>query len=124
MTSRFLSTMAALVFGVTLAFQAAAGTPVTDNGVTTIHLDQYNGYFAAEETLSGLEPGSYRFVITNKADKVVGWQLQNGQTHEQLDMFPLQAGETGVSEVEITADGFRYRCPINPTPWYEVGVSG
>jgi hypothetical protein len=124
MTSRLLSAMAALVFGITLAFQAAAATPVTENGVTTIHLDQYNGYFAAQETLSGLKAGNYRFVITNKANKVVGWQLQNGQTHEQLDMFPLQPGETGVSEVEITSDGFRYRCPINPTPWYEVGVSG
>ncbi len=124
MTPRFLSALATLVFAITLAFQAAAGTPVTENGVTTIHLDQYNGYFAAEETLAGLEPGNYRFVITNKADKVVGWQLQNGKTHEQLDMFPLQPGETGVSEVEITADGFRYRCPINPTPWYDVGVGG
>ena len=122
MTPRFLSVMAALMFGFTLALQAGAATPLTENGVTTIHLDQYNGYFAAEETLSGLKPGNYRFVITNKAEKVVGWQLQNSKTHEQLDMFPLQPGETGVSEVEITADGFRYRCPINPTPWYEAGV--
>lgn len=123
MTTRLTSTMVAVVFGITLAFQASAGTPVTEDGVTTIHLDQYNGYFAAKETLASLEPGNYRFVITNKAEKVVGWQLQNGQTHEQLDMFPLQPGEIGVSEVEITSDGFRYRCPINPTPWYEVGVS-
>ncbi len=112
------------LFTLVLTSALMAATPQTENGVTTIHLDQYNGYFAAEETLSGLQPGSYRFVITNKADKVVGWQIQNAASHEQLDMFPLQPGQTGTSEVEITADGFRYRCPINPTPWYEVGVSG
>lgn len=43
-----------------LVTAALAATPETKNGVTKIHLDQYNG--------------------------------------------------------------FRYRCPINPTPWYEVGV--
>lgn len=114
----------ASLFALLMASAVVADTPQTENGVTTIHLDQYNGYFAAEETLSGLQPGSYRFVITNKADKVVGWQIQNAASHEQLDMFPLQPGQTGTSEVEITGDGFRYRCPINPTPWYEVGVSG
>jgi len=124
MNRKTITMLAAALLATTMAFGALAGTPNTENGVTTIHLNQYNGYFAAEETLAGLEPGSYRFIITNKADKVVGWQLQNGQTHEQLDMFPLQPGETGTSEVEITADGFRYRCPINPTPWYEVGVGG
>lgn len=112
------------LFTLVLTSALMAATPQTENGVTTIHLDQYNGYFAATETLSGLQPGTYRFVITNKAGKVVGWQIQNAASHEQLDMFPLQPGQTRTSEVEITADGFRYRCPINPTPWYEVGVSG
>jgi len=100
-----------------------ADTPETVDGVTIIHLDQYNGYFAAQEALAGLKPGTYEFVITNKAGKTVGWQLQNAETHEQLDMFPLEPGQTRTSRVEITDDGFRYRCPINPTPWYEVGVS-
>jgi hypothetical protein len=40
-----------------------------------------------------------------------------------LDMFPLEPGETRTVRVEINESGFRYRCPINPTPWYEVGVS-
>ena len=122
---RNLISLAAVAFAALMfATAALAGTPETENGVTTIHLDQYNGYFAARETLAGLEPGTYEFVITNKAGKVVGWQVQNAATHEQLDMFPLQPGETGTSTVEITDDGFRYRCPINPTPWYEVGVGG
>ena len=124
MQRKFSLLLLIALFTLVLTSALMAATPRTENGVTTIHLDQYNGYFAAEETLSGLQPGSYRFVITNKADKVVGWQIQNAASHEQLDMFPLQPGQTGTSEVEITADGFRYRCPINPTPWYEVGVSG
>lgn len=89
----------------------------------TIHLDQYNGYFAAQETLAGLKPGEYEFVVTNKAGKMVGFELQDLVTKERLGMFPLQPGETGSAVVKISANGFRYRCPINPTPWYEVNVS-
>src|SRR3546814_647251 len=102
---------------------AAAATPTTVDGVTTIHLDQYNGYFAATETLAGLKPGKYRFVVTNKAGKLVGFQIQDGSSHQQLDMFPLEPGQTRESVVDIGEGGFRYRCPINPTPWYEVGVT-
>ena len=87
-----------------------------------IHLDEYNGYFAAKETLSGLKAGEYEFVVTNKADKVVGFQIQNFKTHERLDMFPLQPGETRTSRVTVTTDGVRYRCPINVTPWYDLDV--
>ncbi|WP_027858724.1 hypothetical protein [Marinobacterium jannaschii] len=87
-----------------------------------IHLDEYNGYFAAEETLAGLEPGEYTFVVTNKAKKVVGFLLQDAKTHERLEMFPLEPGESRSTTVEISSNGFRYRCPINPTPWYDVSV--
>ena len=90
---------------------------------TTIHLDEYNGYFAAKETLASLKPGEYKFVVTNKAKKVVGFLLQDGKTHERLDMFPLEPGETIETTVTISENGFRYRCPINPTPWYDVSVS-
>lgn len=100
-----------------------AAPPVTKDGVTIINLDEYNGYFAADETLAALKPGKYRINITNKADKLVGFLLQDGVTHEQLDMFPLEPGETRSTEVTITENGFRYRCPINPTPWYDVNVS-
>ena len=92
------------------------------DGVTTIHLNEYNGYFAADETLAGLKPGKYKFVITNKANKLVGFLLQDGVTHEKIDMFPLEPGESRTVSANITKNGFRYRCPINPTPWYEVGV--
>lgn len=99
---------------------AFAAPPVTQNGVTTIHLDQYGGYFSAKETLAGLKPGKYRFVVANKTNKVVGFQIQDYKTQQVLDMFPLDPGKTRISEVHITENGFRYRCPINPTPWYDV----
>jgi len=122
-TLRTLAFAAALALAAPLAFNAAhAATPASTDGVTVIHLDQYNGYFAAQETLAGLKPGKYRFVVTNKAGKMVGFQLQDGVSHAQLDMFPLEPGQTRESVVEIGASGFRYRCPINPTPWYEVNV--
>ncbi len=88
----------------------------------TIHLDQYNGYFSAKETLAGLQPGEYEFVVTNKAGKPVGFELRDLATNERLEIFPLKPGETRSAVVNITANGFRYRCPINPTPWYEVNV--
>jgi hypothetical protein len=90
------------------------------DGVTVIHLDEYNGYFAAEETLASLKAGDYEFVVTNKADKLVGFQLQELGSNKQLDMFPLEPGETRTSRVKISTAGVRYRCPINPTPWYDI----
>ena len=115
-----LIVLATLAAGV-VTHTAAAGTPVTRaDGVTVIHLDEYNGYFAAEETIAGLVAGEYEFVITNKADKLVGFQIQHLQTSETLDMFPIEPGETRTSRVTITTEGVRYRCPINPTAWYDL----
>lgn len=102
---------------------ASAAVPTTEHGVTTIHLDEYNGYFAAQETLVDLKPGEYEFVVSNKTDKVVGFWLQDAKTEAFLDKFPLEPGKTRKTRVKISENGFRYRCPINPTPWYEVGVS-
>ena len=104
-----------------VSYSAQAELPQTRaDGVTVIHLDEYNGYFAAEETIASLKPGDYEFVVTNKAGKLVGFQIQNFQTKATLDMFPLEPGETRISKVTITTDGVRYRCPINPTPWYDI----
>ena len=113
--------VAAIISSLFVAYIADAATPQTrEDGVTVIHLDEYNGYFAAEETIASLKAGEYEFVITNKADKLVGFQIQNFKTREALDMFPLEPGETKISRVTITTDGVRYRCPINPTPWYDI----
>jgi len=100
-----------------------AATPTTENGVTTIHLDEYNGYFAAQETLVSLKPGVYDFVVNNKAGKLVGFWLQDNVTKEFLFKSPLEEGKSLTARVTLTENGFRYRCPINPTAWYEVGVS-
>lgn len=117
-------TLAVLAFAFAFTGLASASTPVVDEeGVVHIHLEQYNGYFAAKETLAGLKPGVYEITVENKAGKLVGFQIQDAETHEGLDMFPLEPGESRTSRVTITENGFRYRCPINPTPWYEVGVS-
>ena len=100
-----------------------AAPPVSKDGITTINLIEYNGYFAADETLAALKPGKYRINVTNKADKLVGFLLQDGTTHQQLEMFPLEPGQSRSTVVTISENGFRYRCPINPTPWYDVSVS-
>lgn len=100
-----------------------AAPPVSKDGITTINLNEYNGYFAADETLAALKPGKYRINVTNKADKLVGFLLQDGTTHQQLEMFPLEPGQSRSTVVTINENGFRYRCPINPTPWYDVSVS-
>jgi len=119
------ATLSTLLLTLALAFsgQSLSATPKTQDGVTTIHLDQYNGYFSSRETLAGLKPGKYRIVIKNKAKKLVGFLLQDGVTHEKIDMFPLEPGESRTVTANFSENGFRYRCPINPTPWYDVGVS-
>ena len=113
----------ALVLILSISTSALAGTPQTrPDGVTEIHLDEYNGYFAAEETVAGLKAGQYEFIITNKAKKLVGFQIQGLNLKKNLDMFPLEPGETRVSSVTIGPDGVRFRCPINPTPWIDLDV--
>ncbi len=117
---RITSAMVLLAALVAAPFATAATPEVREDGVTVIHLDQYGGYFSAHETVAGLKTGTYEFVVTNKADKLVGFQIQNNKTHEGLDMFPLEPGEQRISRVTVTEDGIRFRCPINPTPWYEL----
>lgn len=121
MNAMHLFRAAVLILALIVGLPALAATPETRaDGVTVIHLDEYNGYFAAEETIAGLKAGEYEFVVTNRSDKLVGFQIQNLRTQETLDKFPLEPGQTGTSRVKITADGVRYRCPINPTPWYDL----
>lgn len=118
---RQLSIVVLLVAGLVSAVSAELPQTRKD-GVTVIHLDEYNGYFAAQETLASLKPGNYEFVVTNMSNKLVGFQIQELGNHNQLDMFPLEPGETRSSSVKITSAGVRYRCPINPTPWYDLDV--
>ena len=114
---------ATLTLVLSLISTGQAATPETRaDGVTVIHLDEYSGYFSAKETLAGLKAGEYEFVVTNKSDKLVGFQIQNHKTHAPLDMFPLEPGEQRISRVTITEEGVRFRCPINPTPWYDLDV--
>ncbi len=116
-------TLTALV----LSLNAFAATPEKNaDGVVEIYLEQHGGHFSARDTLAALKPGKYQFIISNKAGKLVGFQLQNFTTHEALDMFPLEPGETLKSDViNVTSEGVRFRCPINPTPWYDIdGIRG
>lgn len=59
-------------------------------------------------------------MASNKAGKLVGFQSQDAVTQEPLDLFPLEPGASRTSEVTIGANRLRYRCPIDPTRWYEV----
>lgn len=115
-TKRFRS----LVPGMVLPLALALAGPATADELTRIHLEQHNGYFAAQETLADLQAGEYEFVVSNEAGKLAGFQLQNHRTGDTLAMLPLQPGETRSARVTISVDGFRYRCPLNPTPWHEL----
>ncbi|WP_434930641.1 hypothetical protein ACRWQM_16275 [Shewanella sp. HL-SH5] len=125
MKKLLLSILTLSVFA--FSFVTTAATPTkNDQGVVEIHLEQHGGHFTARDTLAGLKPGKYQFIIENKTNKLVGFQLQNFITHEQLDMFPLEVGQTKRTDViEVTEEGIRFRCPINPTPWYDMdGIKG
>ncbi|MGB0204742.1 MAG: hypothetical protein ACPF9K_06810 [Neptuniibacter sp.] len=117
---RITSVFVLLAALVAAPFSTAAVLEPNEDGVRVIHLDQHGGHFSAKETLAGLKAGEYEFVITNKTNKLVGFQIQNFKTHEGLDMFPLEPGQTRISRVTVTTDGVRFRCPINPTPWYDI----
>ena len=121
--NRIAQLAAQLTLAAVMIAPAFGATPQTKDGVTTIHLTEYNGYFAAEETLTDLKPGDYDFVVTNKAGKFVGFNVQDQKSHELLGGFGLNPEETKTVRVKIGEDGFRYRCPINVTPWYDVEVT-
>ena len=123
LATTFKQVLTALILTLGLASAALAATPETRaDGVTVIHLDEYGGYFSAKETLAGLKAGEYEFVVTNKSDKLVGFQIQGIDARTNLDMFPLDPGQTRISKVTVGKDGVRFRCPINPTPWYDLDV--
>ena len=80
-----------LIISISLLIPALslADTPKTVDGVTTIHLTEYNGYFSSPETLVKLKPGKYKFIIKNKSGKLVGFWLQDAKSHKFLDKFPF-----------------------------------
>ncbi|MFT6990988.1 MAG: hypothetical protein ACJASL_002975 [Paraglaciecola sp.] len=119
MFKKLLGLTAIILTLVTPLAVAEVAKPDAD-GITRIHLDQYGGHFTADKTLAGLKAGKYEITVANKTKKMVGFQLQNFKTHEQMDMFPLEPGETRVTTVEFGEEGVRFRCPINPTPWYDL----
>ena len=113
----------ALALGILVAGSLGIAPAVAgDSDVTRIHLVEKTGYFEVKETLMNLEPGHYVFEVQNDAGKMVGFMVQDLKTQETLAMGPIEPGKTKEYEVEISKGGFRYRCPMNPTPWYEVSV--
>jgi hypothetical protein len=112
-----------LVLGVLSAGPLGVGPALgADSDVTRIHLVEKKGYFEVKETLMNLEPGGYVFEVQNDSGKMVGFMVQDLKTEETLAMGPIEPGETKEYAVEVSKNGFRFRCPINPTPWYEVSV--
>jgi hypothetical protein len=111
---------------ISVSFLIVAAAPfivAADSHITNIHLTEYNGHFEAEETLANMKPGTYVFHVTNKAGKPVGFQVQDAKTEETLAKGMIKQNKTKEFKVEVGENGVRYRCPVNPTPWYEVSVS-
>ena len=117
-----LKTLAVAFFVLFGVFANAEVAKPNEDGVTVIHLDQYSGYFSGHETLADLKPGKYEFVVENKSEKQVGFQVQNLKNKKNLDVFLLEPGETRTAKVKVGKEGVRFRCPLNPTPWYDVDV--
>ncbi len=80
-----------------------ADTPTTrDDSVTVIQLDEYNGYFAADETFASHKAGEYEFVATNRME----YQYDNRSASESLtladnDLFV--GGRLALNGVQDTA---------------------
>lgn len=91
-------------------------------GETTIHLVQKNGFFESQDAMYPLKAGDYAFEVVNASGRDVGFQLQDAKTGKTLVVAPLKIGETKTFKAKLAAGDFRYRCPINPTPWYDFSV--
>ena len=95
-----------VIASLTVAGMSAASwgdTPITrEDGVTVIHLDEYNGYFAADETLASLKAGEYEFFVTNRMEN----QYDNRSASEPLtltdnDLFV--GGRLALNDAQDTA---------------------
>ena len=80
-----------------------ADTPTTrDDGVTVIHLDDYNGYFAADETFASHKAGEYEFVATNRMEyQYVSRSASESLTLADNDLFV--GGRLALNGVQDTA---------------------
>ncbi|MEW6684342.1 MAG: hypothetical protein AB1451_15705 [Nitrospirota bacterium] len=96
--------------------QARAGSEIT------IHLVQKNGFFESKDSMYPLKAGEYAFEVANDTGRDVGFQLQDPKTGKTLILGPLKIGETKTFKAKLAAGDYRYRCPINPTPWYDFSV--
>ena len=89
---------------------------------TTIHLVQKNGYFESKEAMYPLKSGDYTFEVVNDTGRDVGFQVQDSKSSKTLVLRPLKIGETKSFKIKLATGDYRYRCPINPTPWYDFSV--
>lgn len=80
-----------------------AGTPTTrDDSVTVIHLDEYNGYFAAYETFASHKAGEYEFATTNRMEyQYVSRSASESLTLADNDLFV--GGRLALNGVQNTA---------------------
>ena len=126
----FRRTNTALKYGfggwVALCALALIGVMQVDSarasGETTIHLVQKNGYFESKDAMYPLKAGDYTFEVANESGRDVGFQVQEIKGSKTLTMGPLKIGETKSFKVKLATGDYRYRCPINPTPWYDFSV--
>jgi hypothetical protein len=122
MSKRILLPLILVLVATPLLTLSQGTAEAEDPEVTRIHMVEKKGYFEVQETLMNLEPGAYVFEVKNDSGKMVGFMVQDLKTMETLTMGSIEVGKTREYEVEISADGFRFRCPINPTPWHDVSV--
>lgn len=102
-----------------------------DQEPQVIKLSQVDGKFTKSELK--LKPGAYIFEVTNKkVDREVGLVVANlnedGAAGEHIKegylSNAINKGETARSQVVVLEEGsYKYFCPLNPTPEYNITVS-
>ncbi len=120
--TRWFPTVLSALAAAVLMMSGGSVLAADEEAPTKIKLYEHNGYFEAEDTLMGMKSGEYIIEVKNVADKLCGLEVQDSETGEVLAKGPIKPGQTKQFSFEATDNGFKYRCPINPTPWYEVQV--
>lgn len=92
---------------------------------TVVRLNQVEGAYTTQQL--NLTPGDYIFEVSNtEVDKDLGFYLQDadGTQVSNSGLAELvgngETSRTGV--VTLTEGNFRYSCPLNPTPHYNISV--
>jgi len=87
---------------------------------TKLHLTIHQDTISTEDDIAALEPGLYEFVVANKTNDKVVFEIQDFKTEKVLGKIKIKPSKSKKARVKITKNGFRYR--KSDDIWHDIEV--